>query len=146
MGRPPASPRVDPAPLVPMTRAGKCGRCGGLLSYDADLGGDKCSSCGRLAGPAPPTPEEIRQEVLTELTSMAAEIIPPEQFWATYVPVDDLVDVMGIQNRKGLREWLKKHGYLSERRRNPKSGKWADFLEIPVAKAAIQHRVGIQRP
>ena len=137
------SRQTGAAPLTPRTRAGLCGRCGGLLSYDQDLEGDKCSSCGRLAGPPPPpTAEEVRQGVLSELTTLAAEIIPPAQFWATYVSVDDLAQVLGMQNKKNFREWLRYNGYLPERRRNPKSGKWADFLLIDTAKAAIRHRVG----
>ena len=143
-----APPRTEAAaPLTPRTRAGLCGRCSGLLSYDADLEGDKCRTCGRLAGPPPepppPTPEEVRAAVLSELTALAAAIIPDAEFWARYVSVDDLAEVLGMTNKKNCREWLKFNGYLPERRRNPKSGKWTDFLLIDTAKAAIRHRVGI---
>ena len=130
------------APLTPRTRAGLCGRCGGRLVYDQDFTSDKCRSCSRLAGPAPRSPEEVRQGILSELTTLAAEIIPPAQFWAQYVAVDDLAQVLGMTNKKNCREWLRYNGYLPERRRNPKSGKWADFLLIDTAKAAIRHRVG----
>ena len=128
--------------------------------YDDDLQGDKCRSCGRLAGPAPApevitdeditdedkgslpmTAEEVRASVLAELTTLAAEIIPPAQFWASYVSLDNLAQVVGMQ-KKNFREWLRYNGYLPERRRNPKSGKWADFLLIDTAKAAIKHRIG----
>ena len=133
--------KQEAEPLT-LRKGDRCGTCGGFLAFDDDLEGDKCRSCGRLAGPAlPPTPEEVRATVLSELADLAAEIIPPEQFWSTYVSLDDLAQVVGMQ-KKNFREWLRYNGYLPERRRNPKSGKWADFLLIDTAKAAIKHRIG----
>ena len=130
------------AGLTPRRPNGTCGRCEGLVSDQGDDLGPKCSNCGRIAGPPPPpTAEEVRAAVLSELADLAAEIIPPEQFWSTYVSLDDLAQVVGMQ-KKNFREWLRYNGYLPERRRNPKSGKWADFLLIDTAKAAIKHRIG----
>ena len=137
-----ATPREEAAaPLTPRRADGACGTCGGRLVYDQDFTSDKCFACSRLAGPALLTPGEVRAGVLAELTALAAEIIPPAQFWSTYVSLDDLAQVLGMQ-KKNCREWLRYNGYLPERRRNPKSGKWADFLLIDTAKAAIRQRVG----
>ena len=53
----------------------------------------------------------------------------------------DVAAICGA-HKKNFREWLRYNGYLPERRRSPVSGKWADFLLIDVAKAAIKHRKG----
>ena len=129
-------------PLTPRRKDGRCGRCSGHLGYDDDLEGDKCANCGRLAGPPPPpTAEEVRAGVLSELTALADGMLSASEFWALYVSLDDVAAICGA-HKKNFREWLRYNGYLPERRRSPVSGKWADFLLIDVAKAAIKHRKG----
>ena len=78
------------APLIPRTRAGLCGTCSGKLVYDEDFASDKCRSCSRLAGPAPRSPEEVRQGILSELTTRPLRLFLRRNFgpstlqWTTW--------------------------------------------------------------
>ena len=91
-------------PLTPRSSDNRCGRCGGLLAYDEDFERDKCRSCSRLAGPSSgpssPTPDEIRQSVLSELAELFADA-DPAAFWGKYVSVGDLARLL-LTERKTL--------------------------------------------
>ena len=128
------------APLMPRTATGKCGTCSGTIFYDADLSGDKCQACGRLAGPAPPpTPEEIRAGILHDLTAQAEGLLSPEDFAKTFVSLADLGRICGV-SKKSFREWLLYHSWKFERRRSPTTGKWAHYVTVEQAKAVIEAR------
>ena len=127
------------APLTPRSRAGLCGKCGGQLTFDQDLSGDKCRSCGRLAGPAPPpTPEEIRQGVLTELAN-SFDDSDPSIFWARFVLVADLARIL-LTERKTLLGWCYTNKFKPTTRRHPDTGRRVLFLTVEQAKAVIEAR------
>ena len=137
-----ATPRQSIArPLMPRTRAGRCGTCGGLLTFDEDLSGDKCCACGRLAGPAPPpTPEEIRSSILADLTAQVEGLLSQEDFAKTYVLLADLGRICGSSNLKVFREWLTYHEWPVSRRRSPSTGQWARYVTVSDAQAIIRAR------
>ena len=126
------------APLTPRTRAGLCGTCGGQLTFDQDLSGDKCRSCSRLAGPAPRTPAEIRQGVLTELDDLF-EDSDPSVFWSKFVLVADLSRVL-LTERKTLLGWCYTNKFLPTTRRHPDTGRRVLFLTVEQAKSVIEAR------
>ena len=141
-GRMPVGERESgvPVPVVPRTSAGRCGTCDGHLSHDEDLQGDSCSNCGRLAGPAPMTAEEVRAAVLAELTAMA-EGLDPVTFWQTYILANTLATIIGM-NSRAFRQWARLNKFELVTKRNPNTGKRAAFLEVNVAKAIIKARIG----
>ena len=132
--------KASAAPLTPRTRAGRCGTCSGLLSYDADLQADVCRQCNRQAGPPlPPTPEEVRAQVLAELSTMASGL-DPVTFWQTYVLVNEVATIIGM-NGKAFREWARRNGFELVKKRNPSTGKRADFLSVETAREIIRFRM-----
>ena len=105
------------APLIPRTTKGRCGTCAGLLTHDDDLSGDKCQACGRLAGPAPPTPAEVRAEVLAELGKLY-EAGDPAEFWKKYVLFADLARLV-FTEPKTLQSWFSRGGFKTVIHRHP---------------------------
>ena len=140
-----------PVAMAPRTPAGRCGTCDGLLLHDEDFGADKCASCSRLAGPAPappadpappspaPTPEEVRASVLAELTSLA-EGLDPVTFWQTYILANTLATIIGM-NSKAFRQWARLNKFELVVKRNPNTGKRANFLTVETARAVIRFRM-----
>ena len=128
------------APRTPRTRAGLCGRCGGLIADHGDDLGPKCSNCGRIAGPPPPpTPEEIRAGILADLTAQAEGLLSPEDFAKTFVSLADLGRICGV-SKKSFREWLLYHGWKFQKRRSPANGRWAQYVTVEQAKSVIEAR------
>ena len=127
------------APLTPRTRAGLCGTCSGKLVFDEDFSGDKCRDCSRLAGPAAETPGEVRAQVLAELSTMA-EGLDPVTFWKTFVLVNEVAVIIGM-NSKMFRQWTRLNGFEIVEKRNPVTGKRAAFLEVETARAIIRFRM-----
>ena len=127
------------APLTPRRADGACGRCGGLLAYDKDLEGDKCSSYGRLGGPPAETPESVRARVYAELSTMA-EGLDPVTFWQSFVLVNEVAAIIGM-NSKMFRQWARQNQFEIVEKRNPVTGKRAAFLEVETAKAIIRFRM-----
>ena len=132
--------RPGAAPLTPRTRAGLCGKCGGLIGDHGDDLGPKCANCGRIAGPAPPpTPEEIRAGILADLTAQAEGLLSPEDFASTYVSLADLGRICGV-SKKSFREWLKYHDWKFQKRRSPANGRWAQYVTVMDAQRIIEAR------
>ena len=132
-------PHQEAAPLTPRTAGGRCGTCDGHLSYDVDLEADKCRTCSRLAGPALRTPEQVRAEVLAELTTMAVGL-DHVTFWSTFVLVNTVAEIVGM-NSKMFRQWTRLNKFEIVVKRNPSTGKRADFLTVDTAKAVIRFRM-----
>ena len=133
------SRQTGAAPLTPRTAKNRCGTCAGSLVFDDDFKVDKCQSCSRLAGPAPPpTPEEIRQGVLAELDALF-EDSDPAVFWKKYVSVTDLSEVL-LTGRKVLMGWCYNNNIKPTPRRHPDTGKRSLFLTVTQAKEVIVAR------
>ena len=129
----------EPEPLTPRTPGGRCGTCDGFLAYDVDLQADVCRSCGRSAGPALRTPEQVRAEVLSELTAMA-EGLDPVTFWQTYILCNTVAEIIGMNSRM-FRQWLRLNGFEIVTKRNPTTGKRSAFLTVEMAREIIRFRM-----
>ena len=131
--------RPGAAPLTPRTRAGLCGRCGGHIYHDNDLEADVCRQCNRQAGPPAETPESARARIHAELSTMA-EGLDPVTFWQTYVLVNEVAAIIGM-NSKMFRQWARTNAFEIVVKRNPATGKRAAFLEVETAKELIRFRM-----
>lgn len=132
----PIGPRAEAEPQMTPRRAdGRCGRCGGLIVHDVDLG-DKCSMCGRVAGPRIETAEEIRKRVKSELTALASGL-DPAQFWQSYFLSSELARIVGLSSGQ-LTAWMRSNSFSTTRKRNPNTGKKSHFLTIADAKRVIE--------
>ena len=105
--------------------------------------GMKCVTCGRLAGPLPPPPpptaEEVRAGVLEELTAMAVGL-DRVTFWKTFILVNTVAEIIGM-NSKMFRQWARMNSFDIVVKRNPNTGKRADFFTVETAKAVIKFRM-----
>ena len=130
------------APLIPRRASGKCGTCSGHIYHDNDLEADVCRQCNRQAGPAPlpppPTPEEIRQGVLTELAN-SFDDSDPSIFWARFVLVADLARIL-LTERKSLLGWCYTNKFKPTPRRHPDTGRRVLFLTVEQARSIIEAR------
>ena len=69
-----------------------------------------------------------------------AEGLDPVAFWKTYVLVNEVAEIIGM-NSKMFREWARRNGFELVKKRNPSTGKRADFLSVETAKAVIRFRM-----
>ena len=69
-----------------------------------------------------------------------AEGLDPVTFWQTFILVNTVAEIIGM-NHKMFRQWARLNAFEIVVKRNPSTGKRADFLEVTTAKAVIRFRM-----